>query len=267
MMRIFLTFCLLAFFSLAVSAQTERLLLGLKLRAEVRAIADEVERKTGTKIVAVFDEFENVYTLGSSFIDTDGTPYIRVNPNLRSQKAKLEAVVAHELLHLRLRADGYPVFLFSRSVKTARGLAQDVEQPNVNDLTSLIEHRIFKSEMDKLGLNQIVDLAGDTERDAARRTDAGSQSDSLNFARALLEYQNPADVERLRKIYVRNKWQRSLREGQEIADLISRSKYNAPKDSVAVFRLCLTKLYPTPRPSKLTADNSIKAYRQFIISF
>ena len=266
-MKTILIVCLLTVFSFAVQAQNEKLFLGIKLRAEVRAIADEVERKTGNKIYAVFDEFENVYTLGSSFIHTDGIAYLQANPNLRSQNQKLEAVIAHELLHLRLRANNYPVFLFAASVKTARGLAQDVEQPNVNDLTSLIEHRIFKAEMDKLGLNQVVDLAGDTERDAAKRRDADSQADTLNFARALLEYHNPADVERLRKIYVRNKWGKSIKLGQEIADIITRSTYSSPKDSAAVFRLCFAKLYPTPRPVKLTPDTSIKTYRQFLISF
>ena len=266
--HIILFFCLLTFFVPEIPAQTEKLFLGLKLRAEVRQIADEVERKTGKKIVAVFDELEDEYTLGSSFIDNDGTPYLRVNANLKNQKQKLEAVVAHELFHLRMRAGGYPVFLFAPSVRTARGLAQDVEQPNVNDLTSLIEHRAFKAEMDRLGLNQLVDLAGDTERDARRRNgQADGQADTLNFARAVLEYQNRADVESLRKIYIQNKWQKSLKTGQEIADIINRLPLASPKDSAAIFRLCFARLYPTPRPLKLTPDRSIKAYRQMLISF
>ena len=266
--RTILLFCLVTIFSLEIFAQNEKLLLGIKLRPEVRAIADEIELKTKKKIYAVFDEFENEYTLGSSFIDTDGTPYLRANTSLKSQKQKLEAVVAHELLHLRLRANGFPVFLFAPTVKTSRGLAQDVEQPNVNDLTSLIEHRSFKPEMDKLGLNQIINLAGDTERDAARRYgEEDGQADALNFARAVLEYQNREDVERLRRIYVKNKWQKSLKTGQEIADLISRSAITAPKDSADVFRLCFAKLYPTPRPLKLTPDKTVKAYSQLLISF
>ena len=266
--RIILLFCLVTIFSPESFAQNEKLFLGLKLRAEVRAIADEVEQKTKKKIFAVYDEFETEYILGTSFIDEDGTAYLRVNRNLKPEKQKLEAVIAHELLHLRLRVNNYPVFLFSPAVKTARGPAQDVEQPNVNDLLSLIEHRIFKTEMDELGLNQLINLAGDTERDAARRTgDLDSQADTLNFVRAILEYPNKTDVESLRKIYIKNKWQKSLKIGQEIAELISRSTFGSPKDSVAVFRLCLARLYPTPRPFKLTPDSSVTAYRQMIIGF
>ncbi|HEY0462405.1 MAG TPA: hypothetical protein VGC97_24945 [Pyrinomonadaceae bacterium] len=266
--QVTLIFALAALFAAGSSAQNEKLFLGIKLGAEVRAVAEEVEQKTKKKIYAVFDEFEDEYTLGSSFIDDDGTAYLRVNPNLKTQRQKLEAVIAHELFHLRLRANGYPVFLFAPTVKTARGLAQDVEQSNVNDLTSLIEHRIFKAEMDKFGLNQIINLAGNTERIAeASGGNEDGQADAINFARAVLEYPNPGDIESLRKIYVKNKWRKSLREGQEIADLISRSAINSPTESAAVFRLCLAKLYPTPRPFKLTPDKTVKAYRRMLISF
>jgi hypothetical protein len=266
--RTILIFFLVTIFSLEIAAQNEKLFLGIKLRPEVRAIADEIELKTKRKIYAVFDEFENEYTLGSSFIHTDGTAYVRANTNLRAQPQKLEAVVAHELLHLRLRANGFPVFLFAPTVKTVRGLAQDIEQSNVNDLTSLIEHRIFKAEMDKLGLNQIINLAGDSERSAARRNgEEDGQTDALNFARAVLEYQNRADIENLRKIYVKNKWRKSLEIGQEIADLISRSAIDSPEASARIFGLCAAKLYPSPRPFKLTPDKTVKAYRQLLIGF
>lgn len=206
--------------------------------------------------------------LGSSFIHTDGTPYLAVNINLKSQPKKIEAVVAHELLHLRLRANGYPVFLFDAKVKTRRGLAQDVEQPNVNDLTSLIEHRAFKPQMEQFGLNEALNLAGDTARSAQqRRGEADSQADAINFARAILEYQNAADVESLRRIYRQNKWIQSLKIGQEIADIISRARLDSPAATAATFKLCAAKLYPSPRPLKLTPDKSVTAYRQMLINF
>ena len=263
-----LIFCLVTIFSVESFAQNEKLFLGIRLRPAVRAVADEVEQKTKKKIYAEFVEFEDEYLLGASFIDDDGTAIVRANMNLLAEKQKLEAVVAHELLHLRLRAGGFPVFLFSPAVKTARGRAQDVEQENVNDLASLIEHRIFKAEMDKFGLNQIVNLAGDTERNATRRRgEPDGQTDAINFARAVLEYQNTADIERLRSIYVQNKWQKSLKIGQEIADLISRSTVDSPPMSAKVFGLCIAKLYPSPRPFKLTPDKSVKAYRRLLIGF
>jgi len=263
------SFLLVAIFGQGVFAQAEKTFLGIKLRPEVRAIADEIEQKTKKKIDAEFFVFESEFIMGASYIsEEDGTAVVHVAPRLKNQTEKLQAVIAHELLHLRLRANNYPVFLFSPKIKTARGLAQDVEQSNVNDLTSMIEHRIFKAEMDKFGLNRLIDLAGDTERDAAARNgDEDGQAEAINFARAVLEYQTSADVERLRKLYVRNNWQRALKTGQGIADIISRAPYKTPEDSVRVFQLCLAKLYPTPRPLRLVPDRTMRFYRQLVISY
>jgi hypothetical protein len=262
-------FCasLILFFGGGVFAQNEKLFLGVKLRPEVQSIISEIEGKTKRKIYAEYAELEE-HTLGVSYIGAGGTPIVRVSFDLQNQPRKVEAVVAHELLHLRLRANGYPVFLFSPAVKTRGGRAQDVEQSNVNDLASLIEHRIFKVEMEKFDLNEIINLAGDTERGALQRKGgADGQADALNFARAVLEYPNKADVEKLRKIYAANKWHRSLKIGQEIADTINRARLDSPAAVASVFKICASKLYPAPRPIKLTIDSSVKFYKQFLIGY
>lgn len=266
----FLLFAVLLLIETDVFAQNAKLFLGIKLRAEVQTLADEIENKTKRKISAHFVEYEGEdrFLLGSSFIHSDGVPYLAVSIDLERQPKKAEAVIAHELLHLRLRANGYPVFLFDPRVKTKRGAAQDTEQSNVNDLTSLIEHRAFKSEMERFGLNETLNLAGDTERDAlARRGEADGQADAINFARAVLEYQNAADIEALRKIYRGNRWQQSLRIGQEIADIIKSARLDSPAATTAIFRNCAAKLYPTPRPIRLTPDKTVTAYRQMLIAF
>lgn len=259
----------LLFTEAIVLAQTTKLFLGVKLHADVQAIADEIESKTKREIYAEYIEFaEGEYMLGSSYFTSNGTPVLRVNVNLKQQSQKVEAVIAHELLHLRMRANNYPVFLFDAAVRTKRGLAQDVEQSNVNDLASLIEHRAFKSEMEKFGLIELIDLSGDTERAATQRKgEADSQADAINFARALLEYQRALDVKRLRKIYVANRWQKSLKIGQKIADIIKRSQLNSPSATTSAFQLCLSELYPSPRPFKLKHNKIVTAYRQMLIGF
>lgn len=258
----------LLFTETTVFAQNPKLFLGVRLRADVRAIAEEIESKTKRKIYAEHVEFENEYLLGASYFTSNGTPILRVNINLMEQPQKVEAVIAHELLHLRLRANNYPVFLFDPTIKTKRGLAQDVEQSNVNDLASLIEHRAFKAEMEKFGLNELIDPSGDAERNALQRHgEADGQADAINFARALLEYQRASDVEKLRKIYLENKWQQSLKIGQKIAAIIKRSPLNSPSATASAFQLCISELYPMPRPLKLKHDKTLTAYRQMLIGF
>lgn len=245
---------------------------GVNLPPEIKTIIAEIEKKTGKKIQVNYGEFDgdDNTMLGSSFINDSGIAVVNIRYDLKRQPKKLEAVMTHELLHLHLRVRGFPVFLWSPSVKTARGLAQDVEQSNVNDLLSLIEHHIFKAEMEKSGLDQFVNLAGDTAA-AARRNKgrADSQSDSINYARAILEYAKPADIEEVRKIYAANGWNISLQKGREIADIIGSSNLKTPKDVEAVFLRCLLKLYPPPRPAstfRLSVDPKSKFYRRMIIN-
>ena len=222
--------------------------LGIKLRPEIRAIVKEIETKSGEEIYAEFIR-QKEYMLASSFISEDGVPVILVDFSLEDDPKKLEAVIAHELLHLRLRVNNFPTFVFSPTIQTAKGRAIDVEQSNINDVKDLIEHRIFKAEMEKLGLYKIVNLAGDAAAGARReKGKADGQDDVINYARAILEYHNPADIEELRKIYIANGWNNSIKTGKEIADIISISKPQTPKDAETVFLKCILKLYPSPRP-------------------
>lgn len=263
---------LIFLFQTHIFAQYDVGFAGVNLRPEIKMVVAEIEKKTGKKIQVNYGEFDgdDNTMLGSSFINDSGIAVVNIRYDLKGRQKKLEAVMTHELLHLQLRVRDFPVFLWSPTVKTAKGAAQDVEQSNVNDLLSLIEHRIFKAEMEKAGLDQFIDLAGDTAAAArGNKGKADSQSDSLNYARAILEYSNPADIEEVRKIYAANGWSVSLRKGKEIADTIKSSRLQTPQDAETVFLKCLIKLYLSPGANysfKFTADAKNKFYRQIIIN-
>lgn len=252
-----------------ICAQTSEDFLGITLRPEVQAIIKEIEQKTGKKILARFVEQQD-FALGSSYISEDGLAVVLVDYNLEDNSNKLEAVITHELLHLRLRVNGYPTFLFSESVNTARGRAIDTEQGHINDVTSLIEHQIFKADMEKFGLYKFVNLAGDTANSARKNKGReDEQADSINYTRAILEYPFEKDVEEVRKIYIANKWARALRDGAAIAGFIKTANIRTPKEVDAVFLKCLLQLFPLPRSAyyfKLTLDPNKKVGRRMIIS-
>lgn len=244
--------------------------LGLKLSPEVRAIIKEIERKTDNEIYAEFVDLKE-FQFGASMISEDGVPVVLIDYELENgDDKKLEAIIAHELLHLRLTANGYPAFLFSDSVDTAKGRAIDTEQSNINDVRSLIEHQIFKADMQKLGLYKYLDLAGDTADGARKnRNKEAGQDDSINYARAILEYPNAKDIAEVKKIYTTNKWTRALREGEAIAGMIGASNIKTPAEAEALFLKCITVLYPPPNTAynfKLTLDPKIKTYRRMIVS-
>lgn len=262
--------CLLVLASLSLPAQSGRTLLGIKLRPDLAALADEIEKKTGKKIYAEFTEQEE-YTIATSFInEEDGRPIVLADPVLEGDAKKLPAVIAHELLHLRLRVNNFPVFIFSPDVKTARGRAIDVEQGNINDLKDLVEHRVFRAEMEKFGVYDALDIAGDTAKNAAaRKGKPENNADAVNYARAILEYHDAKDVKKVSEIFTANRWTRSLKVGEELASIISGWPVKTPADAESLFLRCLLKLYPPPgarNTFKLTPDLSIKFFRQMIIS-
>lgn len=250
--------------------QTSEKFLGVKLHPEVQAIIVEIEKKTGRKILSQYIE-QGEFMLGSNYISEDGIPVVLIDYKLQNgDRKKLEAIITHELLHLRLRVNGYPTFLFSDSVNTAKGRAIDTEQDSLNDLISLIEHQIFKADLEKFGLYKYINLAGDTA-DGARKNKGkeDSQADAINYARAILEYPIAKDIEEVKRLYIVNKWTRSLREGEAIAGIIRTANIKMPKDVDSIFIKCLSQLFPLPGSAytyKLTSDPNKKVGRRMIVS-
>jgi hypothetical protein len=224
-------------------------LLGVRLGAEVSSWLDEVERKLGKEVYAEFAELDPAdaggdYTLGTSYLTGAGVGVVRVDESFRGRGEKLaEAVIGHELLHLRLRARGYPLFLFAPEVKTLKGPAEDVEQPNVNDLVSMIEHRVFAPEMRRTGFDKLIDLTNYLESARRLRGSPDGQAEVLNYARAALEWDNPTLLDELTKIYRANRWTRSLAGGRRLAETIRASHVRTPAEVTALFLRCLPVLY------------------------
>jgi hypothetical protein len=224
-------------------------LLGIRLGAEVSSWLEEVERKLGKEVYAEFAELDPAdaggdFTLGTSYLTRAGVGVVRVDESFRGRGERLtEAVIGHELLHLRLRARGYPLFLFAPEVKTLKGPAEDVEQPNVNDLVSMIEHRVFAPEMRRTGFDRLIDLTNYLDSARRQRGSEDGQAEVLNYARAALEWDNPALLAELAKIYQANRWTRSLAEGRRLAETIRASDVQTPAEVTALLLRCLPVLY------------------------
>jgi hypothetical protein len=224
-------------------------LLGVRLSAEVSSWLDEVERKLGKEVYAEFAELDPAdaggdYTLGTSYLTRAGVGVLRVDESFRGRGEKLtEAIIGHELLHLRLRARGYPLFLFSPEVQTKKGPAEDVEQPNINDLVSMIEHRVFAPEMQRTGFDKLIDLTNYLDSARRLRGAADGQAEVLNYARASLEWDNPRLLEELTKIYRANGWTRALAGGRRLAETIRAANAQTPAEVTALFLRCLPVLY------------------------
>ncbi|MEZ5426367.1 MAG: hypothetical protein R2747_08890 [Pyrinomonadaceae bacterium] len=250
-------------------AKEKRRLLGIELRPRIESVVDEIEKKTGHEIVAVFESFDRAEEegiLGVSFIHTDGIAYVGAKTSLRLDSKRLEAVLAHELFHLRQRLRGYPTFMWSEKVKTKKGPAHLVEQSNVNSLHSLIDHRFFQADLEQLGLYKYLDLSDDAIR-AAREEGhlEDGQAQAIDFCRAVLEFQDAKKLETYRRIYIKNGWRDSIKIGEAMAAIIKEKKITTAAEFQTVFSDCLIKLYKLPRAMKFRRDPTMKHYRRMVI--
>ncbi len=232
----------------AAQNQPARTLLGVRLGGEASSWLAEIEGRLGVAVRAEFGELDQEdvaedYTLGLSYVTEGGVALVLVDESFRADRRKTEAVIGHELLHLRLRARGYPLFLFSPTVQTKKGPAQEVEQSNVNDLVSLIEHQVFRAEMRRAGFDQLIDLTNGLAAARRKGRSEDGQAEMINYARAALERRDEALVAELTRIYQANGWARSLDGGRRLADIIRASHINSPRGVAPVFLRCMAVLY------------------------
>lgn len=226
----------------------ERSLLGIKLRAEMRAWLDDIERVSGKEIYAERaplgdDDGGDGFVGGENYIAERGTAILRVNIALDPRDTKRqESIIAHELLHLRQRVRGYPVFEIddAASSKNAR---MYVDARVIGDILEGIEHYMFAPEMRQLGLDTVADMIGGLSRARRQGVSTDDPLKTLYYFRASLEYKDPAQFEELRRAYRANGWTRSIRRGETLAAIVRRANLRTPADVTPTFLRCIGELY------------------------
>jgi hypothetical protein len=122
----------------------------VNLREPVRKLLAEVEQMYGKEVRIQPFTPNNPDMRGLSDVAEDGTPVILLDNQLRAEKPeKTEKVIAHELLHLKLRARGFRT-LFLRPPDERFNLPP--VGYGVTRLNDAIHHWIFEPDMHALGV-------------------------------------------------------------------------------------------------------------------
>jgi hypothetical protein len=164
----------------------------------------EVERIYGKQVAAEKTALPGD-TWASSRIDDDGTPRVRVAPPGEGD----ESTIVHELLHLKLRAEGAPVFYW---LSDGGEKALDALIAVQGQLYDAIQHRAFAPEMRRLGFEPSERLRQSLRRMIATRTLQGSPTDfgrALVMIRTFLEFGTGSETSSLRHWYAkggRRRW-------------------------------------------------------------
>lgn len=235
----------------ADSPSRGRVMLGVRLRPEMAAWVEEIEAKLGKEIYAEFaplgpEDASEGFVGGENYVTERGTAVLRINLLFQSdeKRSRREATLAHELLHLRQRARGFPAYAFDLS-QPARGVpVRELAETGVEgDLMEAVEHALILPEMRRLGLDTVADMIGFLDWAARQRTSADSRSYAVYYLRATFEYDDPAKLRELEQTYRRNHWTRSLARAERMAQILRSAPVRTPADMTAAYLRCLAELF------------------------
>jgi hypothetical protein len=187
-----------------MAAESPREFLGLRLSHGASALLDDVERLYGRAISAEKKAFPGE-RWGTAEVAEDGTPIVRVSP-----AALDEDVIVHELFHLKLQAEGAPVFLWSSD-----GDAHDLNWlvHAQNQIYAALQHRSFADEMRRLNLDPAARIRRSLESAIENRT-IGERHDEIGkaiiLARVFLELGANGEFTVMRRLFVEQGWSKSV---------------------------------------------------------
>lgn len=151
---------------------------------------------------------------GNSTVLEDGTPKVIVNVSHPHQ----EEFIVHELLHLVLRKEGFP--LFRRTTPLPGWVDEKYFGELLTEINEAVLHRVIFHRMQALANRPslaVLPLLAFTAN-ADYLDDFPEHGAVVSYMRALLERDDPLIQAQYVKRYQQNGWDELLRHGQELAD-------------------------------------------------
>jgi hypothetical protein len=192
--------------------------------------------------------------VGDSGVYSDGTPYIELNPVIYGRSdARREAVIVHELFHLKMKASGYPIVKFQREAVSPDDFQFLLE--TVRLVFDPIEHHLFASKIREMGLDPDAEVE-DHFRAIEPRPEAVGFTNyyqrAMTVMRVLLECSAPTAL-RIQRCYQSNGWSSALDAGKQMAALATSREEYSPDDEVVIYMKCLRRLLENQADIRLLA--------------
>jgi hypothetical protein len=220
--------------SIPTVAPLDGTLLGVRLRPGVAKLLREIETLFGRPVtaeVANLDDEEGGDS-GRAIVSDNGTPTIRVDVRgHEGDQPFIEEVLAHELLHLRLRAKGYPTVMMTGDKQFMAEYGLHLQTVS-NGLRNGLEHWLFAGEMQRMGFSEVsVIKTGRSKFGAAAREGRG---DDLLLAiylyRAILEYNDPSLLAELMRDYLAGHRPGLIKKSETLASVVTTRRPHTPEE-------------------------------------
>lgn len=219
-------------------------LFGVDLQDGTLRLLEQVEARYGKPIrEEVIYNWEPTH-YGESSVDPDGAPRIRVN----DATGRSEVAILHELFHLKLLADGYPIIdyefppgqMTSSNAEFVRWIKLHLYDPML--------HWVFYPEMRKMGIEPDNALRAEFLQ-AIRQDDffklnpaTAREARVLYYLKAKLQLDDPDLLHRVTEWYQRKGWIEDLQVGDRLYRWIAEADRQRPEELISAFIKSLNEL-------------------------
>jgi hypothetical protein len=211
----------------------KRQLLGIELHDTAIALLEEVER-LHRKPIRVREEGSLPPDIkGFADTATDGIPTIVIN----RMTGCTEENIVHELFHLKMQAEGFPLFGFEFASTSARrneeflkAMRQRIYDP--------ITHRIFFPEMRRMGLTPDGHIKAAYYENRNSNDEPSEDFLALYYFRITLEIDDAKLLSEMEQWYQEKLWNIALSKGKGLVGIVSELKPRSPNEMVVAFIQC-----------------------------
>jgi hypothetical protein len=226
------------------ATQASRRLCGVDLSPDAAALAAQIEARYQVPIVESPDGVPMPGLSAMSIVNDNGMPSIHWDP----QHPLREADVVHELLHLRLKLEGYPV-AFKYAIGPTNRDPTDGEAEMLRTYQvigySPLEHALFNHEMVTRG----YDPDGDLRKAVREFTIRDASTVASLYARVGLEATTPQIRAEIEGIMRSSQPDESIKRGERLASMIADCHPTTPEGVVTAYAAYLSAFATTVRYS------------------
>lgn len=211
------------------------------MRPAVDALLERVGQLYGTPVVIKDFFSDDAGHFGECEVGPEGVPVIRWNlPN-----NLIDETIAHELFHLELRTEGFPVFVLPETEETSLSLLEPVRN-RFYQLNEPILHILIFKRMQALGLDPFA-YTRKFYADAVERGDVEGDTDPLDrclyYMRVELECDDQAMRDRIAEWFRQKNWQADMDKGKQLAEMIRVAEANTPEKNAVTLEAAANLLY------------------------
>jgi hypothetical protein len=217
---------------------------GLSLSPGTQALLAQVEK--GFHHPVVERSLEDQELIGSSYVSAEGFPVISLSPTGRN-----EPTLAHELMHLALKSEGYAVVMHLMPDGSApTGVAARELNSALLMIRDPIEHWIFAPRLKELGLNpdqynvdRMRGFLKDGRFPGLRPSTADSMRAVFYYEAVLVLDHDPDLLQQIKERYDKNGWKKDQEVGESMAAVVLRTKPSSPEEEVACYVACCNLIF------------------------